>query len=924
LGTEVARVAFLRKLENFDVAWDLIFFSEFDQNQFDEVFEVEGISFKCHWPGPGSWRLCWAFCARRFCHVSDISTRDRISTLHITLNSQPTKLAVVGIHGPSDERLLDTLSVLKADLTKSRRCHGVLVVGDWNIDLLPSLTDDPWKDLPGRDEKHKHERAQLEMLAETSRLEIRVPDIVIGSPGGRYMDAVSCVPASRVPSGMCALTDKPSLVDYCLHSRRLDISSCVNWDCAISDHGVLQVRMALANAWRRPPRKRWCCVDEKACLRAAESLQNSSYGTLSILADSARKLQYDHDSHERAATRSRRRLPDHIRGLWSEASRSTCEAERRSLFIHARELLHEHLVQAKAQKVIADISRGRVVARSKTLHTITAVQGQDDDEAAANAVSTDFISKWAVDNPDRLASLEALCARLRGNFVHFSCAEVRQAFAKLRHKRRLGSDGTCSAVFEILFIANPDVFVQCLCTGICDLAQLMRFTICARAYGKASSKPKANECRVILPLPPLLQIFDALLSSWIHDTLGCILPSPPVLWEGAVAGTQCLDIATTCHIGQEKILDSHSQGCVVQADIQRFYDSIDLHKCISFIVERGADPAKALAVILCQLYVPVSVTLLQRTVNLGVRTIGALTGSRTAGAIARIPVIDAMTQCASRILRFSFNLHGATIPVMTWVDNLFWIGRSVRTATGTINHIGQVLETKWGLKLKPSSKIALIPPGTQDKLGDITGWAFATSFPCLGHHIDANGGIRTCFEAATRAAWRAFWANCCTSIRLSPDAKFKLLSRSVQSVISYRLSRWPPSKYYMEQLEAMQRKMMTTIAHTRPLIGETWDAYHVRRSVIIRELFERNGSWVDFWIQRWQSWDAHLQRHPELPASKLLTYRNAAWLRAQRSTFAPTFAISSRSWTSAAGRTATRAAPGFIAKRWSEARESMY
>ena len=75
-----------------------------------------------------------------------------------------------------------------------------------------------------------------------------------------------------------------------------------------------------------------------------------------------------------------------------------------------------------------------------------------------------------------------------------------------------------------------------------------------------------------------------------------------------------------------------------------------------------------------------------------------------------------------------------------------------------------------------------------------------------------------------------------------------------------------------------------------------------------------------FWVQRWNSWDAHLQRHPELPASKLLLYRDMQWLEAQRLTFVPSLSVSTRAWTSAAGRTATRAAPGFIAMRWAQAR----
>ena len=205
----------------------------------------------------------------------------------------------------------------------------------------------------------------------------------------------------------------------------------------------------------------------------------------------------------------------------------------------------------------------------------------------------------------------------------------------------------------------------------------------------------------------------------------------------------------------------------------------------------------------------------------------------------------------------------------------------------------------------------------------MTGWVLASFFPCLGHHIDANGGIRTCFEASMKSAWRAFWGNCGTSVRLTSDARFKLLSRSVKTVISYRMSRWPPSRYYIDQMTAIQRKMMATLVHIRPQTGESWEAYHARRSAVIDELFVRHGSWADFWVQRWHSWDAHLQRHTELPASKLLLYRDAEWLQGQRSSFAPAFSISSRSWTSAAGRTATRAAPGFIAKRWSEARNSV-
>lgn len=119
------------------------------------------------------------------------------------------------------------------------------------------------------------------------------------------------------------------------------------------------------------------------------------------------------------------------------------------------------------------------------------------------------------------------------------------SFTKLRHKYRFGSDGSCTAVLEVVFFANPSQFAQYINQGITDVDQLMLFIIHAQAYGKSSHKPKASTCRVILPLPPILQLFDSLLSAWI-------LQLPMVLWEASTSCTQCLDIATTCHIGQGK------------------------------------------------------------------------------------------------------------------------------------------------------------------------------------------------------------------------------------------------------------------------------------------------------------------------------------------------------------------------------------
>lgn len=61
--------------------------------------------------------------------------------MHVTLPDHSFKLAPSGAHELNQERLNDTLAALPADLSKSRRCNSLLVVGDWNIDQKPSFSN---------------------------------------------------------------------------------------------------------------------------------------------------------------------------------------------------------------------------------------------------------------------------------------------------------------------------------------------------------------------------------------------------------------------------------------------------------------------------------------------------------------------------------------------------------------------------------------------------------------------------------------------------------------------------------------------------------------------------------------------------------------------------------------------------------------
>ena len=67
------------------------------------------------------------------------------------------------------------------------------------------------------------------------------------------------------------------------------------------------------------------------------------------------------------------------------------------------------------------------------------------------------------------------------------------------------------------------------------------------------------------------------------------------------------------------------------------------------------------------------------------------------------------------------------------------------------------------------------------------------------------------------------------------------------------------------------------------------------------------------------NWHDHMNRHPNLPASRVLRTKDADWLRDRRAQFAVSCqSIRARAWSVLAGRTDTRIEPGHIATRWEE------
>ena len=106
--------------------------------------------------------MAWAI-RRDFCsHLQDISWLGRAGSILLAPPRRSrhmlTSLYAVGVHGAHGDSLLESLTNVVALIRRKPRQAELIVLGDFNIDLLPSLEADPWRGVPQRSEFHQDRR----------------------------------------------------------------------------------------------------------------------------------------------------------------------------------------------------------------------------------------------------------------------------------------------------------------------------------------------------------------------------------------------------------------------------------------------------------------------------------------------------------------------------------------------------------------------------------------------------------------------------------------------------------------------------------------------------------------------------------------------------------------------------------------------
>ena len=291
------------------------------------------------------------------------------------------------------------------------------------------------------------------------------------------------------------------------------------------------------------------------------------------------------------------------------------------------------------------------------------------------------------------------------------------------------------------------------------------------------------------------------------------------------------------------------------------------------------------------------------------RCVGLFTGSRSAGAAGRLPLLDVASQRLAVWQRDALKISGTFCCLGTFVDNLATIAETPEKAIAILADCEAALLQRWCLRIGADSKEYMTCRSYPHDICVPAEWQRRSTLKCLGHHLDDDAGISSCFRFCSSAMRKSFYANLSLGLlRASKPAKYKFLNSCVRTIASFRWSRWPYTKTYAAKLDALQRGFLTALLQIKRKPDEPLDAFVQRRHITGGHLATSCGRWSLDWARSVVSWDGHVRRaHDNGTWSHgFLEWRSEAWLSAQRSLFS-SFGES---------RTRTRRYHGRVQQRW--------
>ena len=391
-------------------------------------------------------------------YIKSTVWRGRCGAVHLYLPVSPYSFGFnifcVGVHGAHGELFPETLADLSF-LVKSRPFQSqVIILGDWNVDLLPSLACDPWGERAERSLHHLEQRVLFDTFLDQFDLHLSIPSVFDSVPGGPFGRFCFQVPITRIPVGEQINRCLPSLLDFGASSRGMIAETSLFWDGAPADHALVSFKCIPVFVKQAAAKTRWICTDTEECI---EWLAQKSVLVLNTLEDfNSFLLDCQHYWADLRSCRARRhnRLPLQLRDIYARMGQCTNESNRRALQKTAWTFVTKLHQKYRDQANQAKVRRGGVINRAKKLHRIREMILPDksrttDTELWSSEVSHRFRRKWGCNAIQRRACILDYVHSCEGMQLEFDAKHLRTACETLRNKTRLDHFGISPEIIRL-------------------------------------------------------------------------------------------------------------------------------------------------------------------------------------------------------------------------------------------------------------------------------------------------------------------------------------------------------------------------------------------------------------------------------------------------------------------------------------------
>ena len=227
------------------------------------------------------------------------------------------------------------------------------------------------------------------------------------------------------------------------------------------------------------------------------------------------------------------------------------------------------------------------------------------------------------------------------------------------------------------------------------------------------------------------------------------------------------------------------------------------------------------------------------------RATGGLTGSRVAGALARIPIEQTIADVAEIAGNQGFLAGAHRLTFASYVDNIFVLGKDGASAVLLADQFEKVLAAKWKQSIKSTSREIIVPRGALVGRVNLQRWKQVEIMRVLGMNIQDNAETNLSWTETEQQCMTLYFRRAYSGLTrlLNPAARVKIANIVLKPLLLFKMAAAPLSATRLYQIQKLQRRVYLGCSGIKQQQTESKESWHRRRSTAVSQMMEQSSLW---------------------------------------------------------------------------------